>query len=214
MSTFGCDKELCIVTESISQKLPVKVKYVKKTGASLNNILCKSKHISTGPLYGKTKRCTRNRCKTCPYMSNKDIVTSTSNNVYKTAPGNCTTRNIIYSAVCKLCSKQYVGKTTQMMCGRICEHKSCYNKYCKAKGEISASNCKNFEDKFALGVHLYDEHGIDNLQAFQNSYEFTVLEKCSPKTLTVKEHLWIQKIKCIHPLGLNLNSPLGLPLLL
>ena len=214
VSTYGCDKELCEVTESISQKLPLEVKYVKKTGTSLNNILCKSKHISTGPLFGKTKGCTRNRCKTCPYMSNKDISTSTSNNVFKTAPGNCTTRNVIYSAVCKLCSKPYVGKTTQMMCGRICEHKSCYNKYLKSKGNISPSNCKNFEDKFALAVHLYDEHGINNIQAFENSYEFTVLEKCSPKALTVKEHLWIQKIKSIYPLGLNLNSPLGLPLLL
>ena len=147
-------------------------------------------------------------------MSNKDIVTSTSNNVYKTAPGNCTTRNTIYSAVCKLCSKPYVGKTTQMICGRICEHKSCYNKYLKSKGKISPSNCKHFEEKFALAVHLYDEHGINNVQAFENSYEFTVLEKCSPKAITVKEHLWIQKIKSIHPLGLNLNSPLGLPLLL
>ena len=121
---------------------------------------------------------------------------------------------VVYSAICKLCGKPYVGKTTQMLCGRLSEHKSCYNKYIKAKGKISSLNCKDFDDKFALGVHLYDQHEIDNPVGFQSNYEFTILEKCSPKALAVKEHLWIQKMRSLHPLGLNLNSPLGFPLLL
>ena len=147
-------------------------------------------------------------------MSNNYSVSSTSKDVCKTASGNCTSRNIIYSAACNLCSKLYVGKTTQMMCGRICEHKSCYNKYRKEKGKISSQTSKDFEDKFALSIHLYDHHGIDDPHAFQNTYKFTILEKCSPKALPIKEHLWIQRIKCLYPLGLNLMSPLGFPLLL
>ena len=38
---------------------------------------------------------------------------------------------LVYAATCKLCSKFYTGKTTPRLCGRICEHKRCYNKYRK-----------------------------------------------------------------------------------
>ena len=68
VSTFGCDNELCDTLKSISGLLPFKLEYVKKTGASLNSKLCKSKLISTGPKFGTTENCNRNRCKTCNYM--------------------------------------------------------------------------------------------------------------------------------------------------
>ena len=214
ISTYGCDEELCKITDSVSELVPFKLKYVKRTGTSLNKMLCKSKHISTGPRYGKTLKCNRNRCQSCNYMSNEGSIISTSGKICKTAPGNCSSRNLVYAATCKLCSKFYTGKTTQMLCGRICEHKSCYNKYRKAKGNISVSDCENFDDKFALSVHLYNHHKIDSPNGFEDSYKFTIIEKCSPKALGEKEHLWIQDLRCLYPLGLNLNSPLALPLLL
>ena len=177
-------------------------------------MLCKSKNISTGPKYGKTQKCIRNRCQSCNYMSNESSIIGTSGKICKTALGKCSSRNLVYAAKCKLCSKVYAGKTTQMLCGRICEHKSCYNKYRKAKGKISASDCENFDDKFALSVHLYNHHKIDLPNGFEESYVFTILERCSPKALSEKEHLWIQDLRCLYPLGLNLNSPLRFPLLL
>ena len=160
ISTYGCDEELCKITDSVSELVPFKFKYVKRTGTSLDKMLCKSKHISTGPRYGKTLKCNRNRCQSCNYMSNEDSIISTSGKFCKTAPGNCSSRNLVYAATCILCSKFYTGKTTQMLCGRICEHKSCYNKYRKAKGNISVSDCENFDDKFSLSVHFYNHHKI------------------------------------------------------
>ena len=215
VSTFGGDTELCDTLDSVSGLLPFKLDYVKKTGASLNSRLCKSKFISTGPKYGTTSNCSRSRCKACIYMSNKVKVKDSSGKFHKTGSGTCTTRNCVYLAECKLCSKPYVGKTTQMVCGRISEHKSCYNKYRKNKGTIPKGETKekDFADKYTLGMHLYNDHKINSPEGFEESYEFTILEKCTPKILEVKEHLWLQKLKTLYPVGLNLYSPLGFPIL-
>ena len=75
-------------------------------------------------------------------MSNEGSIISTSGKICKTAPGICSSRNLVYAATGKLCSKFYTGKTTQMLCGRICEHKSCYNKYRKAKVTFQCQTVK------------------------------------------------------------------------
>ena len=117
-------------------------------------------------------------------------------------------------AECKLCTKPYVGKTTQMICGRICEHKSCYHKYRKCNGVIpyDEKNKNDFADKYTLGMHLFNHHNIDSPNGFEESYEFTILEKCNPRVLEVKEHLWVQKLGSLYPAGLNLYSPLSFPM--
>ena len=69
------------------------------------------------------------------------------------------------------------------------------------------------KDKYSLATHLHIEHGIIGPRALDDYYVFTILEKCTPKSLDVKEHLWIQKLRTITPHGINLNSPLGFPLL-
>ena len=215
ISRFGCDKKLCDVVDSVSSQLPFKVEYVKKTGASLNSRLCKSKFISTDPKFGITSDCSRAKCKSCVYMSNKDKIKSTSGKLYKSGLGNCTTKNCIYFAECNLCTKSYVGKTTQMLCGRISEHKSYYNKYRNKNGILSsgANKEKDTLDRYSLGIHLYNEHKIDSPNGFEDSYKFTILERCSPFNLDVKEHLWVQKLRTLFPIGLNFYSPLGFPLL-
>ena len=69
------------------------------------------------------------------------------------------------------------------------------------------------DDEYSLGIHLYNEHGITGSEGFDETYKFTILEKCSPRNLDIKEHYWIQKIRCLYPHGLNLASPFGLPLI-
>ena len=214
MSTFGCDQELVKTFESVSKLVPFKFDYVKRTGAPLEKLLCKSKHISTGPKYGKSTRCNRTKCKSCFYMSDKDSIIGSSGRSFRTASGSCSSKNLIYAASCNLCRKVYVGKTTQMLCGRISKHKSYYNKYRKADGKIQSTDEEEFDDKFALSVHLFNHHKINRSNGFEDSYQFTVLEQCSPKGLSEKEHLWIQQLRVLYPSGLNLNSPLSFPLLL
>ena len=69
------------------------------------------------------------------------------------------------------------------------------------------------QDEYALGLHLYKDHGLRDFGDFDKNYELTVLEKCTPSSLDVKEHFWIQKLRTLSPLGLNSVDPFGLLLL-
>ena len=69
------------------------------------------------------------------------------------------------------------------------------------------------KDEYVPGMHLYNNHNMRDFGDFNENYEMTLLEKCSPSMLDVKEHLWIQKLRTLNPLGLNSVDPFGLPLL-
>ena len=38
---------------------------------------------------------------------------------------------------------------------------------------------------------------------FNETYKFTILAQCNPKSLDISEHKWIKKLKTITPYGLN-----------
>ena len=62
------------------------------------------------PPNGKRKR--GRPCKSCSMMSHNIVVTSnTTGKTYRAPSGNCKSFKLVYCAQCKLCLKQYVGKT-------------------------------------------------------------------------------------------------------
>ena len=130
-----------------------------------------------------------------------------------TAKGNCKTRNFIYGATCKLCKKNYVGKSTQPCHKRINGHRDSLGKYVGNQNIITGNSSLEEKDKYSLAIHLHKEHNVLTRTGLDDNYEFTILEKCTPRSLDVKEHLWVQGLKTISPFGLNLYSPLGFPLL-
>ena len=86
-------------------------------------------------------------------------------------------------------------------------------KYVNNPNVLNSVSDLSEKDKYTLATHLKETHGISTLTGLDDNYKFTILEKCSPKNLDIKEHLWIQKLKTLTPFGLNLNSPLGFPIL-
>ena len=72
----------------------------------------------------------------------------------------------------------------------------------------------NNKDRYSLAIHLYHEHGITSIHGLDDHYMFTILDKCTPKSIDFKEHMWIQRMKSLTPFGLNLNSTLGFPLIM
>ena len=212
-STFGGDKPLCTAVKEACVPFGLNVKYVSKTGATLKNTLTNLKYISLGNKYGITSPCGQSRCESCPLMSGKEEIVN-GKTKYRTAKGNCKTRNIVYNAKCKLCKKLYVGKSTQPCHKRINGHRNSLVKFVENQNIVNVASSAYDKDKYSLAIHLYKEHGILNFTGLDNNFEFTILEKCTPKTLDVKEHLWVQKLKTVIPRGLNLYSPMGFPLLL
>ena len=128
-----------------------------------------------------------------------------------TSLGKCSSKNVIYLVLCKCCRKYYVGRTTQPLNVRTNLHRGCFIRYVKTNGDLVVPSAKL--DNFALGMHLFNEHGLKTKQQFDEAFELYILEVCSPKELDVKEHMWIQRLRALAPNGLNLCSSYGLPLL-
>ena len=206
ISTYGRDQLLTEATKNIEKHSDsIKFQYVKKTGPSLKSILVKSKVSSLGLPFGKIICCNVGNCKGCDMMSKEDFVTDINEKKHRTAQGECKSRNLIYHAKCKHCSKGYVGKTTQKLNGRISGHRGKFNEFL-----YQDTSRLNDEDNL-LGLHLFHKHHTSN---FDDSYSFTILEKCNPKHLDLKEHVWVQKLKCVAHYGLNSHDSFGIPVVL
>ena len=176
----------------------------------LNNLKC----ISTGNKLGISKPCTQRLCKTCFLMSGKDEITNAKKKKFKTGLGDCKTQNSIYCGTCKLCTKNYVGKSTQPEHKRVNGHRNDMKRYANNPQILNNNVDISEKDRYSLAIHLHSDHNIISQNGLDNHYTFTILEKCTPRSLDVKEHLWIQKMRSLAPFGLNLNSPLGFPLVI
>ena len=222
VSTHGCDKALTetvkktekLITSSkifASKQVKKPYTFTKRVAPSLRSVLCNSKQIGKGPKSGGTKACGKVRCICCPLILNANSVKLNGKIIYP-ASGNCSTEMVIYGGICsfKSCFAPYVGRTVQPLHKRINGHRSAYGEYCEKRGKLD----DNVDlDKYAIGIHLFREHSLNNPSAFDQHIKFFILENCQPKSLDLKEHLWIQKIRSIYPEGMNLNSPFGIPLL-
>ena len=210
ISVHGADKPLQDTVEKLPNKDKLSIRKIYKTASSLKQKLCTPRRTCVGPSKGVSAKCNRTRCLCCNLMSGKDNISSTSGKTYKTSSGNCTSKLTCYHLRCILCGQPYVGKTVQMTGSRMCGHRQKFFEIIRKNGQLDEDADK---DEYALGLHLYKDHGLRDFGDFDKNYELTVLEKCTPSSLDVKEHFWIQKLRTLSPLGLNSVDPFGLPLL-
>ena len=209
ISTYGSDKKLTGIVKNIEKHSDeLKFRYVKNTGPSLRNILIKPKVSALGQPLGDTTPCEKALCKACTMMSGKNCVFDRRKKKHRTAKGKCNSKNLIYHARCRHCSKVYVGKTTQALNSRIYGHQGKFSECVNNYGHLP------YDDDHLLGLHLYHKHQLGHRDDFDGGYEFTILENCSPKSLDLKEHKWVQKLQCVAPYGLNSHDPFGIPILL
>ena len=68
-------------------------------------------------------------------------------------------------------------------------------------------------DLFALGLHLFFDHNLDDPNAFDTFLEFRILDITSPLCIERKEYSWMHKINTFQPVGINIEYPFGIPLL-
>ena len=152
------------------------------------------------PPDGKRKR--GRPCKSCNMMShNKAVTSKTTGRTYKAPAGNCKSSNLVYCAQCKLCLKQYVGKTVTKLQCRISGHRSFVNK---------TTRCDSSEDsdEAALAEHLHKDHNFDTIDDFNNNYSFSILE-IGPFELDMAEQRWVSRLVTMRPFGLNIEKPSG-----
>jgi len=213
VSTFGADKPLKDVVLKLPNIAKLSIKMVSKTAHSLKSTFCTHKRTCLGPSKGTSGQCHRGiRCQCCNLMSQADNVLDNDNKSFKTAKGNCVTKNIVYHFRCNLCEQSYVGKTVQMLSDRVSGHRSKFFEYIKQNGMVEINDLN--KDEYVPGMHLYNYHQLKDFEDFNKSYTITILEKCSPSNLDVREHIWIQKLRTLNPFGLNSVDPFGIPLLM
>ena len=139
-------------------------------------------------------------------VSQKDHVTGPKNKTVSTAKATCKTRCLIYHASCRHCGKCYVGKTIQPMNSRLSGHRKKFYEVLEHGGDRLDPED---DDDYALGLHLYFQHGVREKGGFNGSFVVTALDSCNQQNLDLKEHLWIQRLKMIKPYGLNSHDPFG-----
>ena len=209
VSTHGRDKELVKVLKRVENNSDkINFRYTKKTAPSLQNCLVKSKIPSLGQPKGRTMPCKpkSNNCMACKMVSQKDYVKGPKNKIIETACATCKTRCLVYHASCRHCEKCYVGKTIQPLRNRLSGHRG---KFYEVLQRSSDRLDLDDDDDYALGLHLYFQHGARDTEGFTGSFAVTALERCNPQNLDLKEHLWIQRLKTIKPYGLNSHDPFG-----
>ena len=105
-----------------------------------------------------------------------------------------------------------VGKTTQPLHCRMNQHRWNFVNYVKKNGKVAMKTAKD-EDNYALGMHLFNDHKLQSETNFDDVYDLYILEVTQPRILDVREHMWIHRLKTLAPLGLNLASTYGLPII-
>ena len=102
---------------------------------------------------------------------------------------NCDSKCIVYLLTCKVCSKQYVGQTTQ----RFRERWNLYRQHnnLAIKGE----------DAYQKQFHLHFEDESHN--GLFNDVEITFIDKTDSEEPKIREKFWIYKLKTLAPNGLN-----------
>ena len=193
-------------TEIEQESKPNMFKFVKRTGANLKNKLVKVKNLALGNKYGCSKPCRKRNCKCCKVISDRESYT-VNGKLVKCAPGSCSSYNVIYLVVCKLCNKCYVGRSVRHLNIRIGEHRRAY--YELLVGEEPDPD----DDDYAMGIHLMQDHGLCDKIDFENSFNVALIDLCSPKNIEKKEHLYIHLLNTIRPMGLNSQNPFAIPLL-
>ena len=77
---------------------------------------------------------------------------------------------------------------------RVNGHRESYLKILKSAAANTLEELDTSSDLFALGLHLFHDHGLSNPEAFNANIEFGILDVTSPATIEKKEYAWMQKL--------------------
>ena len=146
-------------------------------------------------------------CQTCKVVSQCSTVRNNDRKV-STQGGNCKSRNIIYAATCKLCTKNnvYVGKTVTCLNQRVNGHRSKFYEILessKKNSGFSLDKPGDIEDENVLGAHLFTVHQKKERTDFNDCFMFDILCSTSPENIRKSEQFYIEKLNSLYPFGLN-----------
>ena len=221
VSTYGANGPLVKILEKFEGRLKESFSsvgpqqkffsYTYRMAPKLGGLLSSTKQLMLDNGPGATEPCGSRRCETCPLVSNSDTIVVNGKTVVPRC-GSCISRNIIYLVLCSLCSKGYIGKTTNTLRCRVNGHRAIHRKVISSNGASIQLVRTNHQDDLSLGYHLFKEHGSSLSTDFNNYFKFSIVQHCSPNLLDVTEHKWIHRLHTLEPGGINSMNPFAIPL--
>ena len=161
---------------------------------NLRDILVKAKHRRPPPKTPGAFRCNRNRCKTCPFITEgTEFYTFFSTNEHRSIRHHitCSSSNHIYMIQCSKCKVQYIGETKRHLSDRFGEHRREIEK---------ALQQRHIDQPTAVSDHFtLPGHSIKNI-------ELIPLELINSNRDGIRkagEAFLISKGKTLEPYGMN-----------
>ena len=131
------------------------------------------------------------RCLVCSNIEETDTFTSTvTRESFKINRHLCCNdKCLIYLLTCKVCKKQYTGKTVDRF-------------------RLRWNNYKESDRKFLRGEEIKQkslhEHFLsDSHQSFEEDVSICLIDKTDPSDPHKREYYWMRTLKTIAPFGLN-----------
>ena len=148
------------------------------------------------PLERKTGsyRCGSKRCLVCKNMEETDIFTSsvTGESFKINHHLGCSDKCLVYLLTCKVCKKQYTGKTVDKFRFRWNNYKES-DKYFR--------NGKDIKQKF-----LHEHFSRDDHHGFEQDVSICLIDKTQPSDPHKREYYWMRTLKTLNPDGLNVEE--------
>ena len=118
------------------------IKVVNSVNSNLKRILIHGGSLSLKKFGFKCSLCLRDKCRTCPFFQNKEIIDfdgKFSLPIFSNC--NCISKFCIYILHCDYCNAFYIGETTQTFEKRLDSHRSnirCFKPYEKEYSDVAA----------------------------------------------------------------------------
>ena len=132
-------------------------------------------------------KCGNLRCLVCNNIEETDTFTRESFKINHHLC--CNDKCLIYLLTCKVCKKQYTGKTVDRF-------------------RLRWNNYKESDRKFLRGEEIKQkslhEHFLsDSHQSFEEDVSICLIDKTDPSDPHKREYYWMRTLKTIAPFGLN-----------
>ena len=128
----------------------------------------------------------------------------------KLTEGTCKSNNVCYLAQCSICEKSYTGRTVDPLHKRINGHRHCYREILQKLESGNLDDIDTQSDLWILGLHLHNDHGQTNPNAFDETIKFGILDIVSPTEIEKREFVWMHRLNTFQPVGINTEYPFGI----
>ena len=156
---------------------------------------------------GKSEKCNKPKCKTCPFITETNQVHGNNKNSisFLKETMNCQTQEVVYLIQCKNCQMKYVGQTCMTLNRRFTHHRSdiLLDKICPVSTHFNIT-CPNKEFL-----------SITPLETVPRTCPFTfmsILANEDKLRLLQREQYWIKKLNTMTPIGLNHRNEIPPPI--